>query len=175
MPDSEKSYYDRLQRAQTLHGAVSGFIPPYSSQRPEISMVNFGTFLTTVDGLNETASQEVTDYGEMASQRVALVKSMGPIMTRTMNCLKANPKWKAALRQTKTAADKFRGVRPSRSTKPPQETGQPGKKTRNQSDRSYADLAGHFRRFVQAVKKAADYVPPADDLAIGSVLNLCGY
>lgn len=166
---SEQSFADRAQRARQLHASVTGLSPAYAPADPKFSLPAFQTAITGAERASQTIDTAKVPFDESTAGRIALVKSLGPLVTHALAYVKSNSAWEKKFPAIKDAADKVRGVRPARKPVPASASGTEQKKARQQGERSYAEIEGFFRKFVDRVTALTGYQPP--DFKI-SVLGL---
>jgi hypothetical protein len=168
---SETSFRDRQGKAQLLQDTVEGFSPVYAPTDTSINAANFQTTIDGADAANSNVETLAGNYTTSATQRVALVKMLGALITQALSYIKSNSNWSAHFKAAKMAADKFRGIRPPKDTTPAQDPGDgttppTAEKKRNQGQRAYAELVAHYQSFVNAATSCSGYAPPSTDISL---------
>jgi hypothetical protein len=171
MANSETSFRDRQGKAQLLKDTIEVFTPVFAPADSSISIANFQLTIDGVDAANSNVETLAGNYTTSATQRVALVKTVGAAITQALSYIKSNPAWKMQFKTVKMAADKFRGVHPPTQTTPLPDPGggttpPAEEKKRNQGQRAYTELAAHLQAFVNAVTSCVGYAPPSADITI---------
>ena len=161
---SERTFQDRYQRANSLKDAVVLLTPAYAPADPKYSVAA----LTTALGAADTANLAVTDkrafYEDDVSDRQALVKALGPLVTQSLAHVKSNTAWAKRYDAVKKAADKVRGVRP----KAPKKSADPDpdQKTRESGERSFVEIAAFFNAYIARLGALSGYAPSDDAIKL---------
>jgi hypothetical protein len=154
---SETSFQDRVQRAGELRAAVVQLAPAYAPPDVKFSLPAFTTAITVAETANGTVESMRIPFTDKTDDREVLVRSIGPLVTQSLAYVKSNTAWAKRYEAVKKAADKVRGVRP---TKKKAGDPEPDTKKREQGERSYVEIAGFFRAYVDRVTALAGYAPP---------------
>ena len=163
---SEQSFLDRKQKALTLKGAVDSFAPAYAPQDATFSSASLEAAIDAATDAN-TAHDDAKQPWEIAvDERVALMKSLGPLITQSLAYVKSNTAWKARFESVKKAADKVRG-----HTKPPKPPAvpDPNAKKREQGQRGYVEIAEFFRQYLARITALTGYAPTSANISLASL------
>ena len=166
---SEQSYLDRVQRAGDLNAAVSLLLPPYAPADAKFTLAKLTTAITTAEAANTEVEEKRVPYQDPAGERVTLVKAIGPLATQALAYVKSNTAWENRFDAVKKAADKLRGVRPP--AKKPADP-EPDKKTRETGDRSYVEIAAHFKSFLDRLDALAGFAPQDPKITSDSLRDI---
>lgn len=178
MANSERSFADRLQKAENLKAIVSTMMPVYAPLNSTVTIVNIAALLTLVSAANIAVGNSKTQFTNKVPERLTLADSLPKLATRIVNYVKSGPAWELEFPRIKELCDKVRRVNPPRKTLPPPAP-QPGEPTppllkpRDRGDGSYAELAENFTILAAAVTSLPGYAPDDPDLA-AVTLNALG-
>jgi hypothetical protein len=154
MPETERSFADRLQRGRELHAAIGGFVPPFAPADGQLTPPNFEDFLENLGGINNAVAEAEAAWQESAASRSALVADIKARALRASSRVKSNAAWKTHLPAVKAAADKLRGYRTPKPKTPENEA---PPKTRQKGDQSFGDIKALTDKLVAALKKVSGY------------------
>lgn len=155
MPDTERSFADRLQRGRNLHAALSGFAPAFNPPDVDLKPIPFETFLNGLDGLNSGVATALAQWQDEVVKRQALVTNIKARALRASSRVKSNSAWKAKLPQVKKAADNLRGYRTSKPVAPA--AGSPAPKVSEQGDQSFGDIKVLLDKLIAALGMVPGY------------------
>ncbi len=160
---NEKSFHDRVQRAEKLKLAVSSFQPAYQPADVSYSLASFTASIERAAAANLAVDDSRVPYQDNTADRIALVKTIAPLITQSLAYVKSNTAWAKRFDAIKALADKVRGVRPPKAQK-----GDPAtdKKTRNSGERSYVEIAAHLKRYIARLEALTGYAPPDTKISI---------
>lgn len=154
MPDSERSFADRLQRGHELSAAIGGFTVAFAPADADLLPPAFGQFLLDVGALNSAVTEVGASWTDDVAKRAAKVVEIKARALRALARVKSNAAWKTHLPAVKTAADNLRGYR-APAPKPPAEG--PAPKTRQKGDQSFGDIKALTDKLVAALTKVSGY------------------
>lgn len=162
MADSEKSYTDRLSKAQMLLDFTLAFSPAFEPADASLGTGPFGAYLGTVLAANDSVTAMLGTYGEKTAARAAKAAEMRPLLTRALNYVRSNQAWSTHYHVAKQFVDRVRGTRPPKTPPPadPPDPAEPPKPPRNRGQQAYEELASHLNGFVGVVDNIAGYAPP---------------
>jgi hypothetical protein len=166
---SEQSFPDRVQRATDLSAAVALFVPVYTPADPLFTLAKLNASIATAESANTRVETTRIPYQDPTADRAALVKTLGPLVTQALAYVKSNTAWANRHDAVKTAADKVRGVRPP---KPKPVDPEPDKKTRESGERSFVEIAGFLRTFINRIDGLGGYAPPDAKIGIDAFNDL---
>ncbi|MES2440227.1 MAG: hypothetical protein V4584_14250 [Verrucomicrobiota bacterium] len=166
---SEKSFQDRIQHTNDLSAAVPLLTPVYTPVDSKFTLAKLTTATTAAEAANANVEAKRIPYQDPTSDRVALVKTIGPLVTQALAYVKSNTAWENRHEAVKNAADKVRGVRPP---KPKPVDPDPDQKTRETGERSYVEIAGHFKTFINRLDGLAGYAPQDEKISIDLLNDL---
>ena len=161
---SERSFQDRYQRGNSLKNAVATFTPVYSPPDPKFTLGALGTALSNADAANTLVTERRAPYQDDVDDRQALIKAISPLVTQSLAHVKSNTAWAKRYDAVKKAADKVRGIRP----KPPKKSAdpEPDKKTRESGERSFVEIAAHFKAYIARLAALPGYLPTDDAIKL---------
>lgn len=163
---SEQSFFDRKQKALTLKGAIDSFAPAYAPEDDAFSALSLDAAITAATDANTAHDDAKQPWENAVDERVALVKSLGPLITQSLAYVKSNTAWKAKFDNVKKAADKVRGVRkPARPAVPEGTTD----KKREQGQRGYMEIAEFFRQYISRITALTGYAPTSTNISLASL------
>ena len=179
MPDSNRSYAERQQRADVLVTNITAMTPAFSPMDASLSIANFGAFVDSVGQANDDVDSALTDFDTTVNSRMMQAKAAQKLTTQIVASVKSNSAWKANFPRIKELADKVRGIKPQTKTPPPPapEPGQPAPpvlKKRDRGDGSYAEIAANFKALAGAVGKLNGYSPQDQALSVDALNTLGG-
>jgi hypothetical protein len=161
---SERSFQDRCQRARSLHDGVALLTPAYAPPDPGFTLAALATALAAADAANSLVTERRALHQDAVSDRKALVKALGPLVTRSLCHVRGNSAWAPRLEAVKNAADKVRGTRPRRKRKP---TDPPApRKPRQMAERSYVEIAAHLQAYIARLAALPGYAPADDSIKL---------
>ncbi len=164
---SEQSYADRVGRANLLHGTVTGFPVAFISTDPLNDMGNFVTYTATCNTKNEFIDGKADDYDNQANARMAHVKGMKALVTRSLNYVLSVKSLKNSWSTVKRSAQRVTTIKPTK-TKPENQ----GKK-RNKGEQSFADIANNFEAYLSLLTTlGAPYNPTSAELLVANMSPL---
>jgi hypothetical protein len=163
---SEKSFHDRVQRAEKLHITVSAFVPAYQPADAAYTLAAFTAAIGRASNANAAVDAARVPYKDKAADRAALVKSLGPLVTQSLAYVKSNTAWAKRYDAIKALADKVRGVRPPR---PKVVDPAADQKTRNSGELSHAEIAAHLKRYIARLEALTGYAPPDAKISIAQL------
>jgi hypothetical protein len=166
---SEKSFQDRTQHANELKAAVALMTPAYAPADTKFSLANFTIAITAAEQANGIVEETRIPFDDQTDDREALVKTIGPLVTQALAYVKSNTAWAKRYEAIKKAADKVRGVRPRKKKGADPE---PDAKKRQQGERSYVEIAGFLRTFIDRVVVLPNYAPPDGKIAEDALNDL---
>lgn len=163
---SEQSFLDRKQKALTLKGAIDSFAPAYAPEDDTFSATGLGDAIAAVTAANTAHDDAMQPWENAVDERVALVKSIGPLVTQSLAYVKSNTAWKAKFDNVKKAADKVRGVR-----KPPRPALPEGTsdKKREQGQRGFMEIAEFFRQYISRLTALTGYAPTSASISLANL------
>ncbi len=118
---------------------------------------------------NSTVDALRMPWQDVVDDRIALVKSLGPLVTQALGYVKSNTAWADRFAAVKRAADKVRGVRRSKKEVGDGEDAGP---TRTQGERSFVELAAFFKTFVDRLISLPGYAPADAKISTTELLAL---
>ena len=161
---TESSFQDRAQRCTTLKDAVATLDPPYAPPDPKFALAALTAAIAAAESANTLVSDQRALYEDDVSDRQALVKALGPLVTQSLAYVKGNTVWAKRYEAVKNAADKVRGTRP----KYPKPGADPeaDKKTRERGERSFVEITAFFKAYLSRLNGLAGYAPTADAIKL---------
>ncbi len=170
MPNTEKTFADRLGRGSRLLSAVELFEPDFAPADVDLAPAAFGPYLDSLETANLAVGEALDVFRVAAGERVQFVRDLKPLTTRIINYVKSNKAWNKHLPSLKSVADKLRGFR-NKKVAPPGPGGDTEAQTRARQtgEQSFADIAGLFSRLVGALEKIEGYAPPAAEISLASL------
>ncbi len=174
MAISERTFADRLGRAQQMQAAVGTFATAFAPADPTLVAAAFQTYLDGLDTLNTETGTSVTQYSTEVDVRGEMVKDIKARTLRVLSFVESNSAWAKFARGIKKLADKIRGNRPRKPAAPaPGETpGSPTAKARNTGEQSFVETAENFQQLVAAVAGITGYTPPAAEITVANLTTL---
>lgn len=167
MPDSERSFADRMQRGRELHASSAGIVPPFAPADGQLAAQPFEDFLGQLDENNIAVAEAMADWQFTAAERSAVVAEIKARALRASSRVKSNATWKVFLPTVKTAADNLRGYSIPKP-KPPADA--PPSPVRQKGDQSYGDIKALADKLAAALKKVPDY-----DVGAPADINIAGF
>jgi hypothetical protein len=162
---SEQSFTDRVQRADELGDSVAGMTPPYAPADPRFSVAALAAAVAAAKAANTAVDEARPPYQDAASDRAALVKLIGPLVTQSLAYVKSNTAWAKRYDAVKNLADKVRGISPPK-TKPVDPA--PDKKERSRGEQSYVEIATHLKRYIARLEGLPGFAPQDEKISIAS-------
>lgn len=166
---SEQSFQDRVQRGHELAAAVSLLDPAYAPADELFTLTALNTAVSTAELANADVETKRIPFTDASSDRVALVKTIGPLATQALAYVKSNTAWANRYDAVKNAADKVRGVRPP-TAKPADP--EPDAKTRESGERSYVETAGFLKSYFERLDALTGYAPQDPKIALAALTIL---
>lgn len=166
---SEKSFQDRAQRANDLKAAVTLLDPAYAPADPKFTLAALAAAITTAETANGNVETLRIPYQDPTSDRSALVRTIGPLATQALAYVKSNTAWDNRHEAVKKAADKVRGVRPP-APKPADP--EPDQKQRENGERSYMEIAGFLKSYIERLDGLGGYTPQDPKIGIAAFTAL---
>lgn len=160
---SEKSFNDRIQHSTELVAAVNLFDPAHAPVDPKFALAALIAAITKAETCNTTVETLRIPFADSISDRWALTKTIGPLVTQALAYVKSNTSWANRYEAAKDAADKVRGVRPP-AAKPAEP--EPDAKKRESGERSYVEIAAFLKSYINRLDGLAGYAP--QDAKIGT-------
>lgn len=162
---SEKTFQDRVQRAEKLQISVASFQPGYQPADVVYSLASLTAAIGRASAANAAVDEARVPYQDQVADRAALVKTIGPLVTQSLAYVKSNSAWAKRFDAIKALADKVRGVTPPRPQK-----GDPAvdKKTRNSGEMSFVEIASHLKRYIARLEGLTGYAPPDAKITLAS-------
>ena len=161
---SERTFQDRYQRGTSLRDAVATLAPAYSPPDPKFTLAALTAALAAADAANTAVTDKRALYEDDVSDRQALVKTLGPLVTQSLAHIKGNTAWAKRYDAVKKAADKVRGVRPAAPKKGADP--EPDAKTREKGERSFVEIAAFFKAYLARLSALAGYAPTDDAIKL---------
>ncbi len=165
---SEQSFSDRAQRADELSAAVAAMTPPYAPADARFSLAALNAAVGAAKAANTAVDEARPPYQDQTSDRAALLKLIGPLVTQSLAYVKSNTAWAKRYDAVKDLADKVRGISPPKGkvTDPV-----PDKKERSRGERSYVEIAAHLKRYISRLDGLAGFAPQDDRISIASLTD----
>lgn len=163
---SEQSFTDRAQRADELSAAVAAMTPPYAPADARFSLAALDAAVAAAEAANTAVDDARPPYQDDASDRAALVKLIGPLVTQSLAYVKSNTAWAKRYDAVKDLADKVRGISPAKAKVADPE---PDKKERHRGEQSYVEIAAHLKRYIARLDGLAGFAPQDDKISIASL------
>ncbi len=161
MPNTERSFGDRLIRAREMQSIIEKFVPPFDPAVPALQPASFATYLDLVEAHNTV----VANAGPAATAAITLHASlMATIKARTVRVtdyISSNEAWDQFRPGVKQAANKVRNYSPSANKKeaPAKPGDPPPKPSAKTGQQSYGDIDYWFEKLIEAVKLVPNYKP----------------
>lgn len=163
MKNSERSFADRLARAQKMQETTAKFEPLFEPAVTALEPDNFKLFLVLVEARNTlVANAEAASTAAIAlhANLMATIKSR---TTRVVDYVLSNEAWDQFLPGVKQAANKVRNYSPSANKKEtPAKPGEPAKPKTKIGQQSYGDIDNAFEKLIEAVKLVPGYNPKSE-------------
>lgn len=163
---SELTFSDRGQRADELCAAVSAMTPPYAPADARFSLAALRAAIAAAKAANVAVDEARPPYQDAASDRVALAKRFGPLVTQSLAYVKSNTAWAKRYDAVKDLADKLRGV-PASKAKPADPA--PDKKERKRGEQSYVEIAAHLKRYIARLQGLSGFAPQDEKISIATL------
>lgn len=170
MPNTEKTFADRLGRAQLLQSTIAGFTPAFAPADTSLNAANFEDFVTVLEAANVEVNDQRDTYATKAALRTDIVREAKTRAMQAINYVKSNSAWGRHFDTLKPTYDKLRGYRPAREVvpvEPPATAAE--KKAIKSGQQSYADIEGLFGKFLKALGKVPGYAPPAPTITLAEL------
>ncbi len=156
---TERSYADRLGRAQLMQGRIALFSPAFAPADATLTPAQFLTLCGAVETANDQVTVSLDAWRTMVQERQDLVKTLRYTATRVVAYLKSSPAFAAKVKTAKAAADKLRGMRPRKLKAPEPAEGESVTAKKGLGSQSFADIEAHFKALINAVTGLAGYAP----------------
>jgi hypothetical protein len=163
---SERSFIDRIQRAEELHTAVTAITPAYAPADARFSLAALSAGITAAKAANQAVDEALPPYQDEVTERAAIIKLINPLITQSLAYVKSNTAWAKRYDAVKDLADKVRGVTPPRVKASSPE---PDKKTRNRGEQSYVEIAAHLKRYIARLEGLSGYAPPDAKISLATL------
>jgi hypothetical protein len=166
---SEKSFQDRIQHGTELAAAVTLMNPAYAPVDEKYSLTALNSAVATAEMCNNHVEATRIPFTDASSDRAALVKTIGPLVTQSLAHVKSNTAWANRFEAAKNAADKVRGVRP-----PPARTADPDPdaKKRESGECSYVEIAAFLNSYITRLTGLTGYAPQDSKIDIAAFTTL---
>ena len=174
MPISERTFADRLGRAQQLQAAVATFSPAFAPADTGLGATGVQTFVDGLDVLNTETGTLATQYSNEVDAREVMVKDVKARTLRVLSFVESNTAWAKYARGIKKLSDKIRGNRPKKPKAPVsgETPGSPAVKARNTGEQSFVEIAENFAQLAEAVAGVPGYSPPAAEITAANLETL---
>lgn len=166
---SERTFQDRLQRGTELAAAVELFDPALAPVDPKFTLAALTAAVGTAETCNTAVETIRIPFTDSSSDRSALVKTVGPLVTQALAYVKSNTAWANRYEAVKDAADKVRGVRPP-AAKPAEP--EPDAKKRESGERSYVEIAAFLISYINRLTGLAGYTPQDPKVGLAAFTTL---
>lgn len=166
---SERSFTDRVQKGRDLSAAVTLMEPAYEPADMRNQIGNLDAVITIAEDANADVEEKRIPYVDNTSDRNALLKTIGPIVTQSLAYVKSNSSWNTRYEALKKAADKVRGVPPPSSRRKDPD---PDAKKREVGERSYEEIAAHLKTYNERLEALGAYSPPDPKITLVGLGNL---
>jgi len=163
---SERSFLDRIQRAEELHTAVTAITPAYAPADVRFSLAALSAAVNAAKAANQAVDEARPPYQDEVTERTAIIKVISPLITQSLAYVKSNTAWAKRYDAIKDLADKVRGVSPPKVKASGPE---PDKKTRNHGERSYVEIAAHLKRYIARLEGLSGYAPPDAKISLATL------
>ncbi len=163
---SEQSFMDRVQRSEELLTAVAAMSPAYAPADSAFTLAKLTTAVAAAKAANTALDDARPPYQDEVTDRSALVKLIGPLITQSLAHVKSNTAWAKRFDAVKNLADKVRGVYPPKA-KPADPA--PDKKERNRGEQSYVEIASHLKRYIARLEGLAGFAPQDPKISLASL------
>jgi hypothetical protein len=166
---SEQSFTDRVQGTDELGTSVAGMTPPYAPADAAFSLTALNAAVAAAKAANTAVDDARPPYQDAATDRAALVKLIGPLVTQSLAYVKSNTAWAKRYDAVKNLADKVRGISPPKAkTKAKVADPAPDKKERSRGEQSYVEIAAHLKRYIARLEGLGGFAPQDEKISIAS-------
>ena len=172
MPDSEKSFSDRAQKARDLHAACAGFAPAYVAPPQGVTLAALDSKITLCENLNNAVVQESSAWSGAVEQRSATAAIIKTTATQLLNYLKSSSAWKSKCPAAKRFADAIRGIKHPRKPAAPPVPGETPATLRQRGGQSYAELETNWRGLVNLAVGLPGFAPSDTKIQAGTLNGL---
>lgn len=163
---SERSFIDRIQRAEEFATAVSALAPAYTPADARFSLAALRASIATAKAANQAVDEARPPYQDEVADRVAILKVITPLITQSLAYVKSNTAWAKRYDAIKDLADKVRGVTPPKVKASSPES---DKKERHRGERSFVEIAAHLKRYIARLEGLSGYAPPDVKISLASL------
>lgn len=118
MPNSERTFADRLARGRSMHAIVAGFVPGFTPSDISLVPATYETFLDSIEALNTAVNAADSAVSPAVSLHKTLLLTIKQRTTQVVANVKSVAAWKQYLPAVKQAADKVRGYNPKQKPRP---------------------------------------------------------
>ncbi len=174
MPNTERTFADRLQRARDVQAGIAVFSPAFAPTDTTLAPVAFLAFLDALDTQNVDTGVMVGAFSTAVAVRTEQVADIKDRAGRVLAYVKSNVAWKKFLPAVKGFVDKIRNNR-AKPPKPPTPAETPGSPTavkRNKGEQGFGDIEMNFDKLIGSLAVIPGYAPPAAEISIASLTTL---
>lgn len=172
MAESERSFADRLQKAQQLRDACAGFAPVYSTPPQGTTLPAFTTKIAGCDADHQAVESAEILWSEAVERRTGIADTIRTTATQLLNYIKSSTAWKTKLPKAKQFADAIRGIKHPRKAPAPAPPGGTAPKRRQRGGQSYAELERNWRALVTLAGGLAGFAPTDVKIQLGTINGL---
>lgn len=165
---SERSFIDRIQRAEEFDTAVTAITPAYSPADARFSLAALRASIATAKAANQAVDEARPPYQDEVADRTAIIKVINPLITQSLAYVKSNTAWAKRFDAVKDLADKVRGVTPPKIKASSPES---DKKERNRGERSFVEIAAHLKRYIARLEGLSGYAPPDAKISLATLTD----
>ena len=169
MAISEKTFADRVGRAETMNQTTKGFSPPFTPGDVNLGPVPFQAFIDSIKAKNNTVAAKYAAYVTATGERVVITDDSKDRSVRSRDYVLSVIAFKPYFAEVKRQVKKIKGYR---TPKKPVPAGEPEPKKRNQGEQSFADILNNFKTLIQNLTAIAGYAPTSPDLSLGNLTIL---
>ncbi len=162
---SERSFIDRIQRAEEFHIAVTSITPIYTPADARFSLAMLSSAIAAAKATNQAVDEARPPYQDDVADRIAIIKVINPLVTQSLAYVKSNTAWAKRFDAIKDLADKVRGVTPHKDKASSPE---PDKKERNRGEQSFVEIAAHLKRYIARLESLSGYAPPDAKISLAT-------
>jgi hypothetical protein len=176
MPNTERSYADRLLRGRTMQSHIEGFSPTFAPTDSNLAPVAFESYLNGCETANDEVSTAEVAVTDAANTRRSAADDIKDKALRVTEHVRANAAWKKWLPAVERASKLVRGVAlPKRVVveTPEGEEPPPPAKVRMgaKSQLGFGDIEKNFGKLISAVQKITGYTAAAGSGLLVADLN----
>ena len=172
MPDSEKSFSDRAQKARDLHAACSGFSPVYTPPPLGVTLAAFMQSIIACEALNNAVVVHESNWSDAVEQRINTAATIKTTATQLLNFIKSSTAWKSKCPAAKRFADAIRGIKHPRKPAAPPVPGETPATVRQRGGQSYAELETNWRGLVNLATGLPGFAPTDAKIQAGTLNGL---